>query len=201
MKALAINGSPRAKGNTSILLGKVLEPLKRDGWETELIHIGGKPVRGCMACGKCFETKNMECIINNDFVNETIKKMAEADAIILGSPTYFADVTTEMKALIDRAGYVSIANGRIFKGKIGSCVVAVRRAGALRVFDTMNHFLHYCLMIMPGSTYWNLGMGRNIGEVENDAEGLRNMENLGRSIAWLGASLKPHMDSFPKMDV
>lgn len=198
MKALAINGSPRKGGNTDTLLRKALAPLEAAGWETEVYQIGGRSVHGCMACGKCFETKNMECIINNDPVNEVIKKMTEADAVILGSPTYFADVTAEMKALIDRAGYVLVANGRPLKGKIGSCVVAVRRAGALRAFDTMNHFLHYCLMIMPGSTYWNLGMGRGIGEVENDAEGLRNMENLGRVINWLSQSIKA--DTFPKLE-
>lgn len=198
MKALAINGSPRTGGNTEILLNKVLAPLAEAGWETELVQIGGNPLRGCMACNKCFEKKNMKCIITNDIANEVIAKMAAADAIILGSPTYFSDVTAEMKALIDRAGYVSIANGKCFKGKIGSCVVAVRRAGALRVFETMSHFLHYSQMIMPGSTYWNLGVGRLPGDVESDEEGLRNMDHLGKMIDWLGTSLKDHMDSFPK---
>lgn len=198
MKALAINGSPRKGGNTEIMLKRVLRPLEKDGWDTELVQIGGKAVRGCIACKRCFETKDMECIIKDDPINEVIKKMTEADAIILGSPTYFADVTTEMKALIDRAGYVLVANGRPLRGKIGAPVVAVRRAGALRVFDTINHFLHYCLMVMPGSTYWNLGMGREIGEVEADLEGMRNMENLGRSIAWLGKSLDA--ETFPEME-
>jgi len=198
MKVLAINGSPRNGGNTETLLNKVLEPLSNAGWETELVQIGGRAVRGCMACGKCFEMKNMECVITNDPVNEVIAKMAEADAIILGSPTYFTDVTAEMKGLIDRAGYVSIANGKCFKGKIGSCVVAVRRGGALHAFDTMNHFLHYSQMILPGSTYWNLGIGRMPGDVENDDEGLRNMENLGKMIDWLGTALKDKMNNFPE---
>ncbi|PLX67613.1 MAG: flavodoxin family protein [Denitrovibrio sp.] len=198
MKALAINGSPRNGGNTEILLTKVLAPLEAAGWETELVQVGGRAIRGCMACKKCFETKDMECIIKNDILNETVKKMSKADAIILGSPTYFADVTAEMKALIDRSGYVSIANGGLFKGKVGSSVSAVRRAGALRAFDTMNHFLHLTQMVMPGSTYWNLGIGREIGEVDNDEEGLRNMNHLGKMINWLGTSLKDNMDKFPK---
>lgn len=199
MKAIAINGSPRKGGNTEILLKAVLKPLEDSGWETEIVQIGGRPVRGCTACTKCFETKDMECIIKNDGINDVIKKMAEADAIILGSPTYFTDVTAEMKALIDRAGYVSIANGRIFKGKIGTSVAAVRRAGAVHTFDTMNHFIHYGLMVMPGSTYWNLGIGREKEEVTKDAEGLRNMENLGNMINWLAKNLRPDMDSFPEI--
>lgn len=197
MKAIAINSSPRKGGNTEILLNSVLAPLQESGWETELVQIGGKPVRGCTACTKCFENKDMKCIIDTDPVNSIIAKMAEADAIILGSPTYFADVTAEMKALIDRAGYVSIANGRCFKGKIGVSVSAVRRAGALRAFDTMNHLFQISKMIIPGSTYWNLGVGRLPGEVESDEEGLNNMTDLGRMINWLGKSLKDNMDKFP----
>jgi len=197
MKAIAINGSPRQGGNTEILLTKVLAPLTEAGWDTELVQLGGKPVRGCMACGKCFETKDMECIIKSDVINEIIHKMVDADAIIIGSPTYFANVSTEIKALIDRAGYVTIANNKPLKGKIGAPVVAVRRAGAIPAFDAINHFFHLSQLIMPGSTYWNLGIGRAVGEVENDEEGLNNMENLGKVIDWLAKVTKPALESFP----
>lgn len=197
MYALAINGSPRKGGNTEILLNTVLEPLKEAGWETESVQIGGKPIRGCIACGKCGEKKNMKCIQDKDIFNEIMEKMVRADALILGSPTYFTDVTAEMKALLDRAGYVALANGRIFKGKIGAAVVAVRRAGATHVYDTINHMYQINQMIIPGSTYWNLGIGRDKGAVCEDTEGLTNMTNLGEIIHWLGTAIAPHKEKFP----
>lgn len=203
MKALAINGSPRPGGNTEILLKKVLEPLAAAGWETEVLRIGGKAVRGCMACMKCVEKKNGRCIIDNDPINEYLEKMYAADAIILGSPTYFADVTSELKALIDRAGFVALANGGSFSGKIGAAVVAVRRGGATHVFNTINHMFLTSSMIVPGSLYWNLGVGTAQGEVNGDEEALRNMSHLGQTIAWLGAALAavPEASPFPKLAV
>jgi multimeric flavodoxin WrbA len=152
-----------------------------------------------MACGKCREKQNMKCVVDTDVFNDIMEKMVKADALILGSPTYFTDVSAEMKALLDRSGYVALANGRIFRGKIGAAVVAVRRAGATHVYDTINHMFLMNQMIVPGSTYWNLGVGRDRGEVEQDAEGLRNMKNLGETIAWLGAAMAPHMASFPEL--
>lgn len=198
MYVLAVNGSPRKGGNTEILLKQALAPLKDAGWDTELVKIGGKPIRGCLACGKCFEKKNMRCAQDKDMFNEVMEKMLRADAMLLGSPTYFADVSSEMKALMDRSGYVSIANGRAFKGKIGAAVVAVRRAGAVHVFDTINHMFMISQMIVPGSTYWNMGYGLDKGDVKSDGEGLANMTNLGQTIAWLGKCIKPHLESFPK---
>ena len=197
MYALAINGSPRKGGNTEILLKKTLEPLKADGWKTDLVQVGGKQIRGCIACGKCGENKNLRCAIDKDIFNEVMAKMVEADAIILGSPTYFTDVTAEMKAILDRSGFVSLSNDGAFRGKIGAAVVAVRRAGAVHVFDTINHMFQICQMIIPGSTYWNLGIGLDKGDVNADEEGLANMRNLGETISWLGKAIKPHMDSFP----
>ena len=141
----------------------------------------------------------MQCVVDNDIFNETMAKMVKADAIILGSPTYFADVTAELKALLDRSGYVALSNNRAFRGKIGSAVVAMRRAGAVHVFDTINHMFQINQMIIPGSSYWNLGIGRDKGEVEGDAEGLRNMKNLGETIAWLGAAIEPHKATFPEV--
>ena len=203
MKAVAINGSPRPGGNTEILLKKVLEPLEAAGWDTEYLRIGGKSVRGCMACMKCVEKRNGRCIIENDPINDYLEKMYAADAIILGSPTYFADVTSELKALIDRAGFVALANGGAFSGKIGAAVVAVRRGGATHVFNTINHMFLTSSMIVPGSIYWNLGLGTDKGDVSGDEEAMRNMSHLGQTIAWLGAAINsvPDTSPFPKLAV
>ena len=197
MYAIAVNGSPRKGGNTEILLNRVLEPLAGAGWETELVQVGGQKIRGCQACYKCFENKDGQCAMKNDVFNPVMEKLLRADAMIFGSPTYFTDVSAEMKALLDRSGLVAIANGRAFKGKIGAAVVAVRRGGATHVFDTINHMFLMNQVIVPGSVYWNLAYGRNKGEVEGDAEGMGNMKNLGQIIAWLGAAIKPHLAKFP----
>jgi len=198
MKAVAINGSPRKGGNTEILLRKVLEPLAGAGWETELIQLGGKKIRGCTACYRCFGAKDGRCSVKTDVFNDCLEKMLSGQAIILGSPTYFTDVSAEMKALLDRTGLVAIANGGLLRGKIGAAVVAVRRGGGTHAFDTMNHMFLMSGAIIPGSTYWNLGFGLNKGEVADDEEGLRNMEDLGRTIAWLGKAMSAHMKSYPK---
>ena len=185
MKVVAFNGSPREGGNTEILLMQVLAELEAEGISTELVQIGGKQIRGCTACYQCFERKDQSCAIKDDVLNECVGKMIEADAIILGSPTYFADVTAEMKALIDRAGLVARANGDMFQRKVGAAVVAVRRGGSIHAFDTMNHFFLIEQMIVAGSIYWNMGIGREKGEVEADEEGIKTMNVLGQNMAWL----------------
>ncbi|OFW64984.1 MAG: FMN reductase [Actinobacteria bacterium RBG_13_63_9] len=197
MKAIAINGSPRPGGNTEIMLKKVLEPLEGAGWSTHYLRIGGKPLRGCLACLKCFEKRNGRCNFEKDAMNDYLEQIYAADAIILGSPTYFADVTPELKALIDRAGFVALANGGALRGKIGAAVVAVRRGGATYVFDTINHMFLLSSMIVPGSIYWNLGMGGDKGQVLGDDEAMRNMSHLGQSIAWLGTAIASIPDAFP----
>jgi Multimeric flavodoxin WrbA len=191
MKAIAFNGSPRKGGNTEFLLKKVLEPISEAGIETELVQIGGKQIHGCMGCYKCRENKNSKCAIDTDMINECIGKMIQADAIILGSPTYFAGMTSEMKALIDRAGFVAGSNGRLFARKIGAGVVVHRRGGATSVLDSINHMFLISRMIVPGSTYWNFGVGLAKGDVEKDAEAMANMKDLGETIAWLVKSLRP----------
>jgi len=185
MKVVAFNASARKDGNTAILIRCVLSELQKEGIGTEIVQLAGRRIRGCTACRKCHEHKNKRCAIDDDFANEAIEKMIEADGIILGSPTYFADVTAEMKALIDRAGYVARANSDMFRRKVGAAVVAVRRAGSIHAFDTMNHFFLISQMIVPGSIYWNVGIGRAIGDVEQDEEGLETMQVLGQNIAWL----------------
>jgi len=185
MKVVAINGSARKDGNTAILINYVFAELESEGIQTELIQLAGKKIRGCIACYKCWNNKDKQCSVKDDFANECIGKMTEADGMILGSPTYFSDVTTEMKALIDRAGFVSRANDFLFKHKVGAAVVAVRRAGATHVFDSINHLFLISQMIVPGSIYWNIGMGREKGEVEKDEEGIQTMKILGQNMAWL----------------
>jgi multimeric flavodoxin WrbA len=185
MKVTAFNGSPRKDGNTVRLINYVFETLKIGGIETEIVQVGGNLIHGCNACYKCFETKDCRCVIKNDIVNDCIEKMRQSDGIILASSTYFADITPELKALIDRAGFVSMANGRFLKRKVGAAVIAVRRAGAIHSFDTINHLFLICEMIIPGSSYWNMGFGREKGEVEKDEEGIRTMRVLGENMAWL----------------
>ncbi len=191
MKVVAFNGSPRTDGNTSILIKHALKALQEEGIETEFIQLGGQMIHGCMACGTCAKLQNKECKIVNDNVNLYIQKMTEADGIILGSPTYFSMMTPELKALIDRAGYVGMYNGHLFKRKIGAAVVAVRRTGAMPTFDAINHFFLISEMIVPGSIYWNVGIGRKAGEVEQDEEGLKTMDALGKNMAWLLKKLNP----------
>jgi len=198
MRVIAVNGSPRKGGNTETMLKHALATLDEAGWKTEYVQLGGKKIRGCMACMKCWENKDRKCVVNNDAFNEVMEKMLDADAIILGSPTYFSDVSAELKALLDRSGMVALANDRAFAGKIGAAVVAVRRGGGIHVFDTINHMYLMSQMIVPGSTYWNLGFGLEKGEVQKDAEGLANMESLAQTIAWLGKALQPHQETFPK---
>jgi multimeric flavodoxin WrbA len=185
MKVVAFNGSPHKEGNTSILISHVLEELKKEGIETEVVQVGGKKIRGCIACYKCMENLNQRCAVDNDILNECIEKILDADGILLGSPTYFTDVTAEMKALIDRAGMVGTANGYMYKRKVGAAVVAVRRAGSTHAFDTMNHLFTYHQMIVPGSSYWNMGIGMMPGEVNQDEEGVQTMQVLGQNMAWL----------------
>jgi multimeric flavodoxin WrbA len=197
MKAITINGSPRKGGNTEILLKKALAPLAAAGWETEFVQLGGKPIRGCQACYECFKKKNSKCSQKDDVFDRCMEKMLEADAILLGSPTYFTDVTSEMKALLDRAGLVAVANGGLFRGKIGAAVVAVRRGGGTHAFDTINHMFLMSGVIVPGSTYWNLGFGLDKGDVAKDDEASRNMNDLGQTIAWLGAAIHQHAANRP----
>jgi multimeric flavodoxin WrbA len=190
MKVIAFNGSARKDGNTAILIRRVLQVLEKKGIKTELIQLAGEHIRGCNACRTCFTTKDKRCAIDGDNVNAYIQKMLEADGIILGSPVYFSMMTPEMKALIDRTGYVARANRDMFKRKVGAAVVAVRRAGGIPTFDAINHFFLISQMIIPGSSYWNIGFGRKKGDVESDEEGMKTMDDLGRNMAWLIKKLK-----------
>ncbi|MFT5698471.1 MAG: multimeric flavodoxin WrbA [Desulforhopalus sp.] len=198
MYAIAINGSPRKGGNTEMLLKEVLSELDAGGWETELVKVGGTAIRGCIACQKCFETKDNKCAQTKDKFNDIHEKLLRADAIIMGSPTYFAAISADLKALVERAGYVAYANDHAFTGKIGAAVVAVRRGGATHAYDTINHMYQMSRMVLPGSTYWNIGIGLAKGDVAEDAEGMANMRHLGKSIDWLGKVMKTATDNYPR---
>jgi multimeric flavodoxin WrbA len=189
MKAVAFCGSARKSGNTAFLLNTVLERLDGQGIETELVELAGHDITGCKACYGCFKNKDNRCVIDKDGVNDYIAKMMAADIILLGSPTYFASLSSELKALIDRCGMVSRANGDLYKRKLGAAVVAVRRAGAIHVFDSINHFFLIGQMIVVGSSYWNIGRGREKGEVAGDEEGILTMRTLGDNIGWLAKKL------------
>ena len=190
MKVVAFNGSSRKNGNTGILLKTVMAELEAAGIETELVDLAGKNLQGCIACYKCFKNKDQHCGGPKDELNDYLAKMIAADGILLGTPTYFADVSANMKALIERTGMVSRANGDLLQRKVGAGVVAVRRAGAIHAFNSLNFFFFIGQMIVPGSSYWNLGIGREPGEVENDKEGMDTMHTLGRNMAWLLTKLQ-----------
>jgi multimeric flavodoxin WrbA len=190
MKVIAFNGSGRKDGNTSLLIRHVFNELEKENIETEMIQLAGNKIRGCTSCYKCRENQNRKCTFDDDIINECIAKMIEADGIIIGSPVYFTDITAETKALIDRSGYVAGSNGKLFKRKVGAAVIAVRRGGALHAFDSINHFFHINEMIVPGAIYWNFGIGRNIGDVESDDEGIRTMRSIAENMAWILKKIK-----------
>jgi multimeric flavodoxin WrbA len=182
MKVVAFNGSPRKEGNTTTLIKHVFSELEKQGIETELMQLSEKEIHGCIACYKCIQNQDRRCAVKTDAANEYIEKMQGADGIILGSPVYFQDVTSEMKALIDRTGFVSRSNGRMFKNKVGASLVALRRSGAVHTLDTMNHSFLTGEIILVGRA---IGFGMEKGDVEKDDEGMGLVKSLGQRMAWL----------------
>ncbi|MEN6442794.1 MAG: flavodoxin family protein [Methanoregula sp.] len=183
LHVVAFNGSARKNGNTAILINYALQELEKEGITTELVQLSGNKIQGCTACMKCFENRNKRCVIEDDMINDCIRKMIAADGIVFGSPVYFSDVPAEMKALIDRAGFVSMANGELFRRKVGAAAVAVRRTGAIHTADTLIHFLLGRDMILTG--FPGIGMGLNIGDVDRDHEGVDRMKAIGQNMAWM----------------
>jgi len=182
MRVIGFNGSPRKDGNTAILIDRLFRELEKEGIKTELVQLSEKEIHGCIACFKCFENKDGRCAVNNDAANEYIGKMTQAQGIVLGSPVYFADLTTEMKALIDRAGFVSIANGGMYRNKVGAALAPFRRSGALHTIDSINHFFLSAEIVIVGRA---ISVGREKGDVEQDEEGLQWAKNLGQRMAWV----------------
>jgi len=185
LKVVAFNGSSRKDGNTAILLRRVLAEIEAAGIETELVQLAGMRFAGCTACLKCEETRDNRCSgLKDDGLNACIEKMLAADAIVIGSPTYYANCTATTQALMERAGYATRKSGNPLARKVGAAVVAVRRGGAIHAFDSINHWFQINEMIVVGSSYWNIGIGREAGDVEFDEEGLQTMVTLGRTMAW-----------------
>ena len=182
MKIVGFNGSPRKNGNTNALIGYLFKEVEKEGIDTELVQLSEKTIHGCIACYRCFKNQDQRCAVKNDAANEYIEKMTMAHGIVLGSPSYFQDVTAEMKALIDRAGFVGLANGRMYKNKIGASVSCFRRSGGMHTVETMNHFFFGNELIIAGRA---ISVSREIGEVEKDDEGIQASKNLGQKIAWM----------------
>lgn len=189
MKAVAINGSPRKGGNTEYLLNLVLDSLSKEGVDTKLIQVGGQNIHGCRACWACKKMMNGKCVFNDDIFNTIIDEVLSADVIILGTPSYYSDMTPELKAFIDRLGLVGSAAGAL-KHKIGAGIVAQRRGGGVAIQSTLHHMFLMNEMIICGSTYWNIGFGREKAEVANDEEAVSNMKNLAENIAWTLKKIK-----------
>jgi multimeric flavodoxin WrbA len=185
MKVLGINCSPRKGGNTELLIREVFSAIEKEGIKTEFFQIGGKEVNGCIACMKCKKKKDGFCQQKNEVTNKCIERMLKADAIIIGSPVYNGDVTADAKAFMEVSSYALNASGSPLKRKPGAAVIAVRRAGAMHAFDSVNHFFLINQMVIPGSSYWNIGIGREKGEVLKDEEGMKTMKVLGENMAWL----------------
>ena len=188
MKVVVFNSSPRSDGVTAKCLKMVMDELNSAGIETEYVWMGMDKIQGCISCYRCVQNQDKECAVKTDKLNEYLTKMLEADGIILGSPTFFADTTARMKALIERAGLVSKVNNSLLKHKVGASVVSVRRAGATHVFSSMNYFFLINQMFVVGSSYWNLGVNPHVSEPERimeDEEGIATFQNLGKNMAYL----------------
>jgi len=185
MKVVAFNGSPHKEGNTYHAIKMVTNELEKEGIEIEIIHVGNKSIRGCIACNQCAKNRNEKCVLPGDDVNEWIQKIKGADGIILGSPVHYASLSATMKSFLDRAFYVAGNNGGLLRHKVGTSVVAVRRTGGIPTFNQLNNYMSYSEMLMPTSNYWNVIHGTSPGEVLQDKEGVQIMRVLGQNMAWL----------------
>lgn len=185
MKAVAFNGSPNKEGNTFQALTMIAEELKAEGIEVEIVQVGNKVIRGCIACGGCMKNQNEKCVLPGDDVNEWIQKMKEADGIILGSPVHFSSIAGTVKSFLDRAFFVTSVNGSLLRHKVGAAAVAVRRSGGVTTFNQLNNYLNYAEMLMPTTNYWSVIHGMAPGEVQQDEEGKQIMSVLGKNMAWL----------------
>ena len=201
MKVVAFNGSPNKEGNTYNAIKMVAEVLQSEDIEVEIVHVGNKIIRGCIACGGCVRNQNEKCVLPGDEVNDWIQKMKEADGIILGSPVHYASIGATMKTFLDRAFFVTSSNKSMLRHKVGATVVAVRRSGGVATFDQLNHYINYSEMLMPTSNYWNVIHGLTAGEVHQDEEGKQIMRVLGKNMAWLMKLVEFDKGQVPAPDI
>ncbi|MCQ2605541.1 MAG: flavodoxin family protein [Bacteroidales bacterium] len=203
MKVLLINGSPRKNGNTSVALNEAAKQLIKNNIEAEVLWIGNKPVRGCIACNQCKANGNNKCVFNDDITNEVIAKMAECDAIIIGAPVYWGQPAAQAQALQQRMLY---AGGSNFKGKPAAAVCVCRRGGASAAFQTLQMPFQMCNMPIVTSQYWNIAYGREEGQAAFDTEGLQTMRTLANNMAVMlqmyatGTAQKPEAEAWQPMN-
>lgn len=197
MRVVAINGSPEVKGNTAIALDLVCDTLHKQGIETERIEIGKKAMHGCIGCGVCFEKNNRRCVFDDDILNGVMDKLLTADGLLIGSPVYYAGINGALKSFLDRAFYVAMANGGLFRHKVGAGVVAVRRGGEVAAWEQLNKYLTISEMFVPSGNYWNMIFGMEPGEAVKDTEGAQNMRVLGANMAWLLKAVASNKETLP----
>ena len=185
MKVLLINGSPHKEGCTFTALTEIKDQLEKEGIDSEIFWIGNKPVRGCIACGKCGTLE--KCAFDDDVANEIIDKILESDGLIIGSPVYYAGPNGALCAILDRVFYSASAK---FAFKPGASVVSCRRGGSTASFDRLNKYFTISNMPVVASKYWNMVHGNNPEEVKQDLEGLHTMRTLARNMAWLLNSIE-----------
>jgi len=185
MKVLGISGSPRPGGNTDILVKLALECLSQAGLDTEFLSLADRPIKPCMACRGCVKAEGFRCVQEDPAFEGIIERFIAADGILVGSPVYFGSATPQTMALLDRVGYVARAKENFLRRKVGAAIVVARRAGQNFTFAQLNYFFLINEMIVPGSSYWNVAIAREKGEVHNDAEGLTTVRTLAANMAWL----------------
>ncbi len=185
MKVLGISGSPRPGGNTDIIVNDALGILAAEHIETDFLSLADRPIKPCMACGRCLKSDALRCYQEDPAFEGILERFSRADGVLVGSPVYFGSATPQTMALLDRVGYVARHHRKLLRRKVGVGVVVARRAGQNFTFAQLNYFFLISEMIVPGSTYWNIAFGREKGEVPSDAEGVETVKNLAKNMAWL----------------
>ncbi len=191
MRVIAINGSPKPRGNTYIALMTVCDELNKQGIETEIIHVGNMEIKGCIGCGRC---KDHQCIFSGDELRSIFDRIHEADGLLLGSPVYYSGIAGTLKCFLDRLFYSARGSLRL---KVGASVVAVRRSGGVATFDQLNHYFLISEMLLAPSYYWNVIHGTAPGEVTQDGEGMSILRNLANNMAWMLKMKENTLSSLP----
>lgn len=196
MKVLAINGSPHEKGSTHAALNIMKEELIKESIDVDIMHIGSKPIRGCVGCRSCAESK--KCVYNDDIVNEAINLLSDINGLILASPVHFSGIAGSMKSFLDRLFFA--AGGRVLEYKAAAALVVLRRSGGSAALDQLNHYLNYSKMAVASSHYWNIIHGTNAEEIYKDEEGVQIIKQAARNLAWLMKSIENSKIDYPQTD-